>query len=384
MPPDDPSRTPEPRNGGADGPIRRERFDLPRSNGTDGGGPGRHAGNVDRDPYRGSGRPRQSRQAAPRQPQRRRWLGVGGVLVLLLTIAVVTELVVAGRDDDGGDAGGDTGDTHVTGASETLVSEGHGEGREGPVPGDAPDTGGVGELPAGPEVTARGDGDYRGVGRAGMTAGDPDRRDADTYTFVVEVEKGLDTSVLGGGDAFASTVDATLSDPRSWISNGSFAFRHVSVTDRRAPDLRIRLTSPETTREVCGGQIELETSCFVQGPDVEGERRGAANAGRVVVNAARWVRGATTFEGDLGAYRQYLLNHEVGHGLGFARHQVCPEDGVLAPLMMQQTMSLNNGELQDLEAGREYGAAGRDTTCRPNAWPFPHGRSEGDPVDVRD
>jgi hypothetical protein len=376
MPPDDPSRTPEPRNGGTDGRVRRERFDLPRSSGVHGGGRTHHAESPDRGSHRGSDR---RGQAAQRQSQRRRWLGVGGALVFLLTVAVVTELVLAGRDDGGG-----AGDTHVTGASETLVSEGTREGREGPVPGDAPDAGRVGELPPGPEVTTRGDGDYRGVGKAGMTAGDPDRRDADTYTFVVEVEKGLDTSVFGGGDAFASTVDATLSDPRSWISNGSFAFRHVSVTDRRAPDLRIRLTSPETTREVCGGQIELETSCFVQGPDVEGERKGAANAGRVVVNAARWVRGATTFEGDLGAYRQYLLNHEVGHGLGFARHQVCPEDGVLAPLMMQQTMSLNNGELQDLEAGQEYGEAGRHTTCRPNAWPFPHGRSEGDPVDVRD
>ncbi|WP_291478372.1 DUF3152 domain-containing protein [Corynebacterium sp.] len=332
-----------------------------------GGEPARHAG---------SGPSEGLRQ---RQMRRRRWLSVGGALVFLLTVAVVAELVIAG---DGGDSG------DGAGAPEPVVSEsgheGGDEGREGPVPGEAPDTDGVGELPPGGEVTRRGDGDYHGVGSAGMTAGDPDRRDADTYTFVVEVEKGLDTSAFGGGDAFASTVDATLSDPRSWISNGTFAFRHVSVTDRRAPDLRIRLTSPETTREVCGGQIELETSCFVQGPDVEGEHRGAANAGRVVVNAARWVRGATTFEGDLGSYRQYLVNHEVGHGLGFARHQVCPEGGVLAPVMMQQTLSLNNGDLEDLEAGQEYREAGRDATCRPNPWPYPHGRSEGDPVDVRD
>ncbi|MDN6706532.1 DUF3152 domain-containing protein [Corynebacterium glyciniphilum] len=334
----------------------------------------------------GSDRTGQNRRAdefRQRQLRRRRWLSVGGALVFLLTVAVVAELIVAGGDgnnDDDRAVNSGAPEVSDAAASEDAVED----TPDGPVPGDAPEAGGVGELPSGGTVTARGDGDYRGVGSAGMTAGDPDRDDADTYSFVVEVENGLETSSFGGGDAFAAAVDATLSDPRSWISDGTFAFRHVSVTDRRAPDLRIRLTSPETTREVCGVQIELETSCFVQGPDVEGERRGAADAGRVIVNAARWVRGATTFEGDLGSYRQYLLNHEVGHGLGFARHQVCAEDGVLAPVMMQQTLSLNIGELEDLEAGAQYGAVGRDVTCRPNSWPYPHGRSEGDPVDVRD
>ncbi|WP_420099653.1 DUF3152 domain-containing protein [Corynebacterium sp.] len=339
-----------------------------------------------------SGRPRASRPSQSsaaerfrrRQLRRRRWLGAGGAMVFLLTVAVVTELVVVGGAglDDTTDSAGSAGSTEST---DTVVSRDAGRhGDEGPVPGEPGDPRGVGELPSGGTVTERGEGEFHGVGSAGMTAGDPDRRDADTYSFVVEVENGLDTSSFGGGDAFAASVDATLSDPRSWTSGGTFAFRHISVTARSTPDLRIRLTSPETTRDICGAQIELETSCFIRGPDVEGERHGAATAGRVIVNAARWVRGATTFEGDLGSYRQYLVNHEVGHGLGFARHQVCPDDGVLAPVMMQQTLSLNNGELEDLEAGAEYGDSEPDATCRPNSWPYPHGRSEGDPVDVRE
>ena len=56
----------------------------------------------------------------------------------------------------------------------------------------------------------------------------------------------------------------------------------------------------------------------------------------------------------------------------------------MAPLMMQQTLSLNNGDLEDLDAGAEYGGSAANNTCRPNAWPFPHGRSEGEAVDVRD
>lgn len=323
--------------------------------------------------------------------QRRRWLLAGGVLVFLVTVGVIIELAVAGiggSDRDGSDgSGGSAG----SGGSVAASSSEDDDGDAGPVPGEAPVPDGVGELPAGAEVTEEGDGDYSGVGSPGATAGDPDRGDADTYTYVVEVENGLDTATLGGGDAFSSSVDATLADPRSWISNGTFAFRHVSVTDDELPDLRIRLVSPQTTRDVCGGNIDLETSCFIQGDDYgvdtgdgSDSTEGQAEAGRVIINAARWVRGASTFEGDLGAYRQYLINHEVGHGIGYARHQVCPDDGVLAPVMMQQSLSLNNGDLEDLEAGFEYEDAARDDTCRPNAWPFPHGHSEGEAVDVRD
>ncbi|MDN6510511.1 MAG: DUF3152 domain-containing protein [Corynebacterium sp.] len=336
-------------------------------------------------------RHREAEEFRQMQLRRRRWLGAVGALGFLVTVAVVCELVIAGvGGDDNAGGGGDDPAAGVSASAETGEMTDTQDAPDGPVPGDAPASDEVGELPPGGDVTRRGDGDYHGVGSAGMTAGDPDRDAAATYSFVVEVENGLDTSSFGGGDAFASSVDATLSDPRSWISNGSFAFRHISVTGSEAPDLRIRLATPETTREICGGQIDLETSCFIQGTDDgvdEADARtgaAAAGAGRVIVNAARWVRGATTFEGDLGSYRQYLVNHEVGHGLGFARHQVCPEDGVLAPVMMQQTISLNNGELEDLDAGAEYGEAGRDSTCRPNPWPFPHGRSEGDAVDVRD
>ena len=58
------------------------------------------------------------------------------------------------------------------------------------------------------------------------------------------------------------------------------------------------------------------------------------------------------FQGDVGSYRQYLVNHEVGHAIGYPRHEPCGDNGALAPVMMQQTKSL-------------YG-------CRRNPWPFPH------------
>ncbi|MGO1803872.1 MAG: DUF3152 domain-containing protein [Candidatus Corynebacterium faecigallinarum] len=342
-------------------PVRRERFTLPSSE-------------LER---RADYRERHARERERRQ-RRNRWIGVSGVLVALTTIGVVIELAV----NSGGGSGGDDAVSSASSASGSAANGGDGGDSSesaGPVPGTAPATD-VGELPAGGEFISSGDGTFHGVGTAGATAGDVDGLGDETYTYVVELEDGVNGSSFGGGDAFSATVDAVLGDPRSWVSTGDYAFEHISVRSQDTPDLRVRLASPETTVQLCGGTIDRETSCFIQGPDDEGE----AGAGRVIINLARWVRGSGSFEGDLGGYRQYVLNHEIGHGIGFAVHQPCPEDGALAPLMMQQTLSLNNGDLEDLDAGAEYGGSAANNTCRPNAWPFPHGRSEGEAVDVRD
>ena len=87
-----------------------------------------------------------------------------------------------------------------------------------------------------------------------------------------------------------------------------------------------------TVREGCGYEFRLETSCY-------NPAYGADSQPRVFINEARWVRGAVPFQGDVGSYRQYLINHEVGHAIGYQRHEPCDENGGLAPVMMQQTFS---------------------------------------------
>ena len=158
---------------------------------------------------------------------------------------------------------------------------------------------------------------------------DPGPGTAPVRTVRVEVEQGLAVDAA----AFAATVMATLNDPRGWGGDGSLSFAR---TDGDA-ELRVLLASPETVDDLCAPlRTNGEVSCGTEG--------------RAVLNLRRWVEATTEHPGDKTAYRQYLVNHEVGHLLGH-RHERCGGAGQVAPLMQQQS----------------YKAA----PCLPNAWPFP-------------
>ena len=84
------------------------------------------------------------------------------------------------------------------------------------------------------------------------------------------------------------------------------------------------------------------------------------------------MRGAGAFEGQLGLYRQYAINHEVGHVFR-NQHVPCTANGALAPVMMQQSFGVSNDYLAQLTDDTPQGIQiPRDgKVCRPNAWPFP-------------
>ncbi len=151
-----------------------------------------------------------------------------------------------------------------------------------------------------------------------------------TVRYVVEVEQGIDISP----GEFAAEVEAILLDPRGWTADGRFAFER---RDEPPVDVRVTLATPGTVDEECA---PLETS----------GRYSCWNGERAMINLDRWLHGSATYAGDLTGYRRYLVNHEVGHGLGFG-HADCPEEAAPAPVMMQQTISIG--------------------TCSPNPWPHP-------------
>jgi Protein of unknown function (DUF3152) len=141
-------------------------------------------------------------------------------------------------------------------------------------------------------------------------------------TYRVEVETATGQDVAG----FASAVDATLGDPASWIHQGRWSLQRV---DRDDADFVIRLATPTTVDEVCA-TAGLDTGGYV-----------SCRAGNfVMINLDRWLGAVPEYGGDVARYRQYVVNHEVGHQLGFG-HQACPGKGRPAPVMQQQTFGLN-------------------------------------------
>lgn len=185
---------------------------------------------------------------------------------------------------------------------------------------------------ADPEITypIRGDGDWDIAPGRSAVAGTGGK----LLRYQVAVERGI-----GNVDAadVADEVTGTLADPRSWAGSGQVRLQRVGPRDRA--DFVVYLATPATRDDLCQRGRDRYTSC--------------RNGDKVVINVARWVRGAARVGGDLSSYRRYAVNHEVGHRLGHG-HERCPGPGEPAPLMQQQTLGLHG--------------------CTPNPWPLVDGR----------
>ncbi|AYY15242.1 DUF3152 domain-containing protein [Actinobacteria bacterium YIM 96077] len=170
-----------------------------------------------------------------------------------------------------------------------------------------------------------------GTGEYEIVPGDdapPEDGSGETIRYIVEVEGDLPFDA----DEFGSDVHTILNDERGWGHEDNMRFARV---DSEPVAFRVSLSSPDLTDDQCYPLLTRgKVSCW--------------NGTRAVINALRWGAGADTYDGDILSYREYLINHEVGHALGHG-HANCPEDGALAPVMVQQSKSLEG--------------------CEPNPWP---------------
>jgi ssRNA-specific RNase YbeY (16S rRNA maturation enzyme) len=147
--------------------------------------------------------------------------------------------------------------------------------------------------------------------------------------YDVRVERGLNLDPK----AVAREIHRTLSDKRSWRGVNHVRFQLVSNPAKAR--LHAYLVTPKTTDRLCYPWLTRgQVSCQI--------------GTKVVLNAKRWVSGVKAYGSDLTGYREYLVNHEFGHFLGY-NHVTCPGRGRKAPVMMQQTKGVG--------------------ACRPNAWP---------------
>ncbi|MGA5301185.1 DUF3152 domain-containing protein [Nucisporomicrobium flavum] len=183
-------------------------------------------------------------------------------------------------------------------------------------------------------VPARGSGTFAyapGRGKILGTAGAVRR-------FRVAVERGSGEDVV----AFAALVESTLGDRRSWTGDGRLRLQRVPAGEKA--DFTVFLATRDTAGRMCAaGGVNITvggrpyTSC--------------RTTGRAIINLDRWRLSAPPYVAakvPLPTYRQYVINHEVGHELGHG-HQGCPKRGGPAPVMVQQTLTLRG--------------------CVPYAWP---------------
>jgi hypothetical protein len=160
-------------------------------------------------------------------------------------------------------------------------------------------------------------------------------------TYRVEVE----TRTGQSAQAFAAAADATLADPASWAGQGRWSLQRVSTNDA---DFVIRLATPATVDKVCA-TAGLNTRGYV-----------SCRVGEfVMINLDRWLNAVPEYRGNVALYRHYVINHEVGHQLGYG-HQACPGPGRLAPVMQQQTFGLDG--------------------CLANGWPYVGGKLVSGPA----
>jgi hypothetical protein len=192
-------------------------------------------------------------------------------------------------------------------------------------------------LPPGPAYSTKGTGAFRVLPGTSKVVGT-----GQLFRYSIEVEDGITGINL---TQFASLVQTTLSDPRSWSGHGVSLQR----VDSGNIDFHVTLTSSLTVRKLCGYDIPVETSCYAAAGNT-------SPVNRVVMNDSRWVRGSTAYVGDVAAYRVYMINHEDGHALGHNHAHECLPGG-LAPAMMQQTIGL-----KDPNTGK---------MCQANPWPYP-------------
>jgi hypothetical protein len=147
------------------------------------------------------------------------------------------------------------------------------------------------------------------------------------YTYEV---RGLANS--SSLESFAAAAATNYADGRGWNLGGSIAFRRVASGGNFTLWLAAASRVPGF-----GSPCDSSYSCRV---------------GRnVVINETRWLNGSPSWNAtgaSLANYRHMVLNHETGHWLGFD-HGYCGGSGQLAPVMQQQSISMQG--------------------CRPNPWP---------------
>ena len=147
-----------------------------------------------------------------------------------------------------------------------------------------------------------------------------------TYTYKIV----YDGRITADKAVFERRVALTYADERGW--------RRAGITFRRVP-----ASSPSSFTVVLAQASRVPSYSPVCSVAY------SCRVGRyVIINQDRWRYGVSHWPSTLTSYRRMVVNHETGHWLRLG-HRSCPGTGRAAPVMQQQSKSLQG--------------------CRANAWP---------------
>ena len=136
-----------------------------------------------------------------------------------------------------------------------------------------------------------------------------------TLRYKVSVEPGINKSLKH----FAKKVSEILNNKKSW--------KLKFVQDNNDYHFEIILARPSLIKTTCGfGKLSCADMV----------------TNKIYINLNRWIKGSKFSKLNLEGYRNYVINHEVGHILGFDHDK--PIKNRLCPVMVQQTLSIGDAK----------------------------------------
>ena len=147
--------------------------------------------------------------------------------------------------------------------------------------------------------------------------------------YSIDISSNIDSNV----DDFINSVQSIIEHRYGWSSIYPITFKRISsyelrqrVTDSPFDHFELILMDDKDIHQNCGSSLD-GLSCFNYKTRI------------LSIRKSRWLYGSKQSKMSLKQYRNYLINHEVGHAIGLP-HNSTPiiKDGkCYSPIMHQQT-----------------------------------------------
>jgi hypothetical protein len=136
-----------------------------------------------------------------------------------------------------------------------------------------------------------------------------------TYTYCTSATSQAESEVL------SDSVASTLTDSTGWSLGGRLRFAPVQNNCNLSIRL-VRATQMSSLSATCSGQ----STCRL--------------GNQIELNLSNWMVPPTTWTQGTGSYRQQMIEHEIGHWLGFD-HGSCTLKSSAVPILESPTVILN-------------------------------------------